>query len=116
MGEVHMPDMKELPYKGDTIIGNDVWIGYGALIMPGVQIGDGSIISSKSVVVNDVPPYTIVGGNPAKPIKLRFKDETIELLQSIAWWNWPIEIITENLEALVSNDIEKLKRVATLNV
>ncbi len=107
-----MPDMKELPYKGDTIIGNDVWIGYDALIMPGVKIGNGSIISSKSVVVNDVPPYTVMGGNPAKPIKSRFKDEVIELFESIAWWDWPIEIITENLELLVSNDIEKLKDVA----
>lgn len=107
-----MPDMSELPYKGDTIIGNDVWIGYDALIMPGVNIGNGAIISSRSVVVNDVPPYTIVGGNPAKPIRSRFQPEVIELLESIAWWDWPLEKITTHLDILVSDDIKKLKMVA----
>lgn len=103
-----MPTMDELPYKGDTVIGNDVWIGYDALIMPGVKIGNGAIVSSRSVVVSDVPAYTIAGGNPARPIKARFTPEVVALLQSVAWWDWPIETITENLEVIVSGDIDAL--------
>jgi len=106
-----IPDMKDLPLKGDTVIGNDVWIGYDALIMPGVHIGDGAIIASKSVVVSDVAPYAIVGGNPAKEIKKRFSDTVIEKLLTIAWWNWSKEDITNNLEIIVNSDIEKLEEV-----
>lgn len=108
-----MPGPGDLPYKGDTVIGNDVWIGYEALIMPGVKIGNGAIVSSKSVVVSDVAAYTIVGGNPAKPIRRRFELAEIELLESIAWWDWSIEKITENLAIIVSGDIDALSRVAT---
>ena len=104
-----MPKPGDLPYKGDTVIGNDVWIGYDVLIMPGVKVGNGAIISSRSVVVNDVPAYTIVGGNPAKPIKPRFPPETVAALESIAWWNWPIEKVSKNLHVIVSADIEALK-------
>lgn len=107
-----MPDTSDLPFKGDTIIGNDVWIGYEALIMPGVKVGNGSIVSSRSVVVSDVPAYTIVGGNPAKAIKRRFEPDTIAALESLAWWDWPIEKITEHLELIVSGNIESLRRVA----
>ena len=103
--EKAMPQASDLPYKGDTEIGNDVWIGYGALIMPGVKVGNGAIISSRSVVTSDVPAYAIVGGNPAKVIKKRFTDETIETLENLAWWNWPVEKITQNIEAIMSNDI-----------
>ena len=95
-------------YKGDTIIGNDVWIGYEAVIMPGVQIGDGAIVAAKAIVTKDVLPYTIVGGNPAKQIRQRFPDEIIQHLLEIAWWNWDIEKITRNLEAIVNADIEAL--------
>jgi virginiamycin A acetyltransferase len=105
------PQPEELPYKGDTIIGNDVWIGYEATIMPGVKVGDGAIIAAKSVVASDVPPYTIFGGNPAKCIRQRFDDETIRLLLEITWWNWDIEKITRNLEQIVSADIEALKAI-----
>jgi virginiamycin A acetyltransferase len=105
------PQPAELPYKGDTIIGNDVWIGYEATIMPGVKVGDGAIVAAKSVVVSDVPPYTIFGGNPAKCIRQRFDDETIRLLLEIAWWNWDIEKITSNLEQIGSADIEALKAI-----
>jgi virginiamycin A acetyltransferase len=104
-----MPQAGDLPYKGDTVIGNDVWIGFDALIMPGVKIGNGAIISSRSVVTSDVPAYTIVGGNPAKIIKKRFPDETIATLEKLAWWNWPVEKITKNITAIMSNDIEKLR-------
>ncbi|ELR0357127.1 CatB-related O-acetyltransferase, partial [Salmonella enterica] len=102
------PQAGDLPYKGDIVIGNDVWIGYGALIMPGVKIGNGAIIASRSVVTSDVPAYAIVGGNPAKVIKKRFTDETIATLEKLAWWNWPVEKITQNITAIMSSDIEAL--------
>jgi virginiamycin A acetyltransferase len=102
------PKPGELPYKGDTVIGNDVWIGYKAVTMPGVQVGDGAIIAAKSVVVGDVLPYTIVGGNPAKLIRQRFEDDVIQSLLEVAWWNWDIEKITRNLEKILAADIEAL--------
>jgi virginiamycin A acetyltransferase len=104
-----MPAPGDLPYKGDTVVGNDVWIGYEALVMPGVHIGDGAIVSSRSVVTSDVEPYTIVGGNPAKPIRRRFAPDEIATLLDLAWWDWPIETITANLELIVSGDVESLK-------
>lgn len=107
-----MPKPEELPYKGDTVIGNDVWIGYDALIMPGVHIGNGAIVSSRSVVVADIPAYTIVGGNPARQIKQRFDSETVARLELLAWWDWPIETITQHLELIVSGDIDALAGVA----
>ena len=107
-----IPKSGELPYKGDTVIGNDVWIGYDSLIMPGVKIGDGAIIASRSVVIKDVEPYTVVGGNPAKEIKKRFSDDIIDRLLKIAWWNWPKEKITNNLEVIVSSDINELETLA----
>ena len=93
-------DGKSYPTKGDTTVGNDVWIGYGATIMPGVTIGDGAIIAAKSVVVKDVEPYTIVGGNPAMEIKKRFSESKIKELLELQWWDWPIEKITENVQSL----------------
>lgn len=105
-----LPSEGELPYKGDTVIGNDVWLGYESTIMPGVSIGHGAIIASKSVVTADVPAYSVVGGNPAKVLKLRFDEATIEKLLSIAWWDWSAEKITENLEAIVNSDIEALSK------
>jgi virginiamycin A acetyltransferase len=103
------PKMEDLPYKGDTIIGNDVWIGYDSLIMPGVKIGDGAIIGSRSVVVSDVEPYMVVGGNPAKPVKQRFPDGIIRELQIIKWWDWSKEKISRNLEIITSGDIKALR-------
>jgi virginiamycin A acetyltransferase len=104
------PREEELPNKGDTVVGNDVWLGYKALIMPGVTIGDGAIVASRSVVTSDVAPYTIVGGNPARPFKRRFSDEVIEALLEIAWWQWDISKITRNLEAIVSADLKALRQ------
>ena len=98
-------------YKGDTIIGNDIWLGYNSLIMPGVNIGDGAIIAAKSVVTKDVEAYTIVGGNPAKLIRKRFSDEVIHLLLELKWWDWTIEKITNNISILSSNNIEKIKQL-----
>ena len=103
------PSPEELPYKGDTIIGNDVWLGYEAVIMPGVKIGDGAIIAAKSVVTQNVLPYRIVGGNPAQVIRQRFDDSTIQALLDIAWWHWDIAKITRNLEKIVGADIEALR-------
>ncbi|WP_369759653.1 Vat family streptogramin A O-acetyltransferase [Thiomicrorhabdus sp. Kp2] len=104
-----MPKEGDLPHKGDTEIGNDVWIGYEATIMPGIKIGNGAIIASKSVVVSDVPSYCVVGGNPAKVIKYRFDESTINELLEIAWWDWSEEKITENLEAIVGSDLVALR-------
>jgi virginiamycin A acetyltransferase len=91
---------KTYPTKGDTIIGNDVWIEYDATIMPGVKIGDGAIIGSKSIVTKDVEPYSIFGGNPAKLIRKRFSDSKIAELLDLKWWNWTVEEITANLHKL----------------
>jgi len=102
------PQPEELPYKGNTVIGNDVWIGYESVIMPGIQVGDGAIIAAKSVVVSDVAPYIIFGGNPAKCIRQRFDDEVIKSLLEVAWWNWDIGKITCNLDEIVAADIEAL--------
>lgn len=96
------------PNKGDTIVGNDVWIGHEALIMPAVSIGDGAIIASRSVVTKDVPPYTIVAGNPAKIIRKRFDEETIAKLLEIKWWDWPIEKINKKMANIVDADINAL--------
>jgi len=105
------PAIEDLPYKGNTIVQNDVWFGYDSLIMPGVKIGNGSIIASKSVVVSDIEPYSIVGGNPAKTIRKRFSDDVINILERLKWWDWSVEKITNNLEFLTSNNIEELKRM-----
>ena len=94
--------------KGDIIVGNDVWIGFEAVIMQGVKIGDGAIIGSRAVVTKDVEPYTIVGGVPAKPIRKRFGDETIKALLDLRWWDFPAEKIKENLPAIQAGDINNL--------
>ena len=103
------PEAVQSPYKGDTVIGNDVWIGYEAVILPGVRIGDGAIVAAKSVVVNDVEPYTIVGGNPARCIRQRFDPNIARSLQEIAWWDWTIEKISRNLESIVAADVAALQ-------
>jgi virginiamycin A acetyltransferase len=94
--------------KGDIVIGSDVWIGYEAVIMSGIHIGNGAIIGTRAVVTKDVEPYTIVGGIPAKPIKKRFTDETIEKLQSICWWNWDKEKVCEKINDMMCGNIDKL--------
>lgn len=99
-----------LPGKGDTVVGNDVWFGYNTLVMPGVRIGDGAIVASGSVVVDDVPDYGIVGGNPAKLIRARFRPDEVERLLAIAWWDWPIELITEHVRTIMSGDIDALEQ------
>ncbi|MAX80047.1 MAG: chloramphenicol acetyltransferase [Crocinitomicaceae bacterium] len=101
-------ERKQYPQKGDITIGNDVWIGYNATIMAGVTIGDGAIIATNSTVIHDVAPYSIVGGNPAKEIRKRFPESTIEKLLDLKWWDWDIEKITKNVHHLTNNEIDKL--------
>lgn len=93
--------------KGDINIGNDVWVGYGATILSGLTIGDGAVIGAMSLVIRNVEPYTIVAGNPAKPIRKRFDDKTIKALLKIKWWNWPEEKIRKNIKNLLSGDLLK---------
>ena len=94
--------------KGDIVIGNDVWIGYEAVILAGVTIGDGAVIGARTVVTKDVPPYTIVGGMPAKPIKKRFPQERIDTLLKIKWWDWSKEQISQHISEIQSGNIENL--------
>ncbi len=94
--------------KGDIVVGNDVWIGYEAVILAGVTIGDGAVVGARAVVTKDVPPYAIVGGVPAKPIRKRFSDGVIQRLLALKWWDWPVERIAANLEAIQSGDIQGL--------
>ncbi|MCI4668891.1 MAG: CatB-related O-acetyltransferase [Bacteroidia bacterium] len=101
---------KSYPNKGDLIIGNDVWIGYNATIMAGIKIGDGAIIATNATVTKDVEPYTIVGGNPAKEIRKRFSEDTIERLMKLQWWNWDIKKITQNVHLLASMNIDALEK------
>jgi virginiamycin A acetyltransferase len=105
-------NIHDLPVKGDIIVGNDVWFGYDSLVMNGVTIGNGAIIAARAVVVKDVPAYSIVAGNPAKVVKMRFDDKTIERLQKIAWWNWNIEKINKHLKLICHLNLEQLEKVS----
>lgn len=96
--------------KGDIVIGNDVWIGYGAVILSGVTIGDGAIIGTNALVTKDIPPYTIAGGIPAKPIRKRFSEEKVSALMKIKWWDWSQEEILKNLKFIKSVDTDSLMR------
>ena len=96
--------------RGDIVVGNDVWIGYEAVILSGVTIGDGAIVAARSVVTKDVPPYTIVGGVPAKPIRRRFDQETIDALLELRWWDWPLERLSGSLRAIQAGDLEALRK------
>ena len=91
--------------KGDIVVGNDVWIGYEAVILAGVTISDGAIIGARAVVTKDVPPYTIVGGIPAKQIRKRFNEETIDTLLKLKWWDWSKERISKNIAAIQSGNL-----------
>ncbi len=94
--------------KGDIVIGNDVWIGYEAVILAGVTVGDGAVIGARAMVTKDVPPYTIVGGVPAKPIRKRFSEETISEMLALKWWDWPKERIARNIPAIQSGRLDLL--------
>jgi virginiamycin A acetyltransferase len=107
--EAGMPAPEAFPNKGDTVIGHDVWIGYEALIMPGVQIGNGAIIAASSVVTGPIPAYCIAGGNPARVIRPRFAPEVIAALERLAWWHWEPAKITRHLRAIMATDIAALQ-------
>ncbi|MFH8443217.1 CatB-related O-acetyltransferase [Streptomyces sp. NPDC018026] len=102
-----------MPSRGDTVVGNDVWFGYRATVMPGVRIGDGAIVAAGAVVTADVPPYTIVGGNPAGPIRQRFDDADVERLRHAAWWDWPADLVTEHARTIMAGTPADIVRVAT---
>jgi virginiamycin A acetyltransferase len=108
-------NVHDLPVKGDIIVGNDVWFGYDSLVMNGVTIGNGAIIASRAVVVKDVPAYSIVAGNPARVVKMRFDEKTIERLQKIAWWDWNIEKINKHLKLICHLDIDQLEKASLLD-
>ena len=106
--ESAMPD--HWPHKGNTVVGNDVWLGYNATLLPGIKIGDGAIVAAQSVVTQSVQPYTIVGGNPAREIRQRFDSDTIQVLLEIQWWHWDRAKITRNLKAISGSDLAALRQ------
>ncbi len=110
-GEWAKKDPMQVVSKGDTVIGNDVWFGNSVTVMQGIKIGDGAIIGTNSLITKDVPPYTIVGGNPAKEIRKRFDEETIEFLLKLKWWDWPVEKITAHLDLITSGNLDALKTI-----
>lgn len=105
-----LAERPQWPMRGDTNVGNDVWLGYRATVMPGVTIGDGAIVASAAVVTRDVPAYTIVGGNPAAAIRSRFDPATVERLRAIAWWEWDVEKVTRNVRIICAGDVGALER------
>ncbi|QVQ55087.1 CatB-related O-acetyltransferase [Spiractinospora alimapuensis] len=107
--------LTDLPVRGDTVIGNDVWLGYEAMVMPGVRIGNGAIVAARSVVTSDVPDYGIVGGNPAELIRRRFDDHDVDRLLAIAWWDWPLEHITAHLTEIMSGSVDELAGAAPVS-
>ncbi|MDY4787733.1 MAG: CatB-related O-acetyltransferase [Bacilli bacterium] len=107
--EMNHPNKNDLPYKGDTIIGNDVWIGQNAVILPGIKIGDGAIIGANTIVSKDIEPYTIVVGNPCKVVRYRFDKDMIELLLEFEWWNKSIEEINKLIPLLTDSNLEFVK-------
>ncbi|HET6522492.1 MAG TPA: CatB-related O-acetyltransferase [Geminicoccaceae bacterium] len=99
------------PDRGDLVVGNDVWIGFGATLLPGVRVGDGAVIGAKSVVASDVPPYAIVAGNPARVIRYRHPEAAIARLLALRWWDWPIERITAGVRTIALGDVDELERL-----
>jgi virginiamycin A acetyltransferase len=108
-----LPEAPAWPNKGDTVVGNDVWIGHAAVIMPGVQIGDGAIVATSAVVTKDVPPYAIVGGNPATVLRYRFEPDVIARLLELRWWDWPPDQIARHVALLCSGNVDALTRGPT---
>ena len=106
------PKLEELPLKGDTVVGNDVWIGQNVTVMPGVHIGDGAIIGANSVVAKDIPSYCIAAGNPCRVIRKRFDDKFIAYLLDLQWWNWDSDKIFRNMNVLCSGDLNQVKKIS----
>ena len=110
--ELTMDLVMGAPSRGDTVVGNDVWLGYRALVLPGVTIGHGAVVAAASVIASDVPPFAIVGGNPARVIRCRYEDDDVERLLRAAWWNWPVELVTEHARTIMSGTPAELERIA----
>ncbi|KND26083.1 CatB-related O-acetyltransferase [Streptomyces acidiscabies] len=108
----HFDLITGLPNRGDTVVGNDVWLGNGVTVMPGVRIGHGAIVATGSVVTSDVPDYGISGGNPARLIRSRFADEDVARLLALAWWDWPLEHITAHVRTIMSGTVDELEAAA----
>ncbi|KZM72906.1 CatB-related O-acetyltransferase [Nocardia terpenica] len=108
----HVDLLVDLPNRGDTVVGNDVWLGHGATVLPGVRIGHGAIVAAGAVVTGDVPDYAIVGGNPARLIRTRFGDNDIARLLTVAWWDWPLDHITAHIRTIMSGTITDLEAAA----
>ena len=98
--------------RGDTVVGHDVWIGYEALVLPGVTIGHGAVVAAASVVAADVPPYAVVAGNPARVVRRRFDDDDVARLLRAAWWDWPVELVTAQARAIMAGTPSDLERIA----
>jgi virginiamycin A acetyltransferase len=105
----HFDLLTGLPNRGDTVVGNDVWFGHSATVMPGVRIGHGAIVASGAVVTSDVPDYGIVGGNPARLIRLRFTESEVARLLAVAWWDWPVEHLTKHIRTIMSGSVDDLE-------
>jgi virginiamycin A acetyltransferase len=108
----HFDLITGLPGRGDTVVGHDVWLGYQVLVMSGVRVGNGAIVASGSVVVDDVPDYAIVGGNPARVIRHRYPDDDIARLNRVAWWDWPLDHLTQHVRTIMSGSIDDLEAAA----
>lgn len=108
----HFDLITDLPSRGDTVVGHDVWIGYNVLVMPGVRIGHGAVIASGSVVTADVPDYGIAGGNPAALIRARYSEADIARLLAVAWWDWPAEHLTTHIRTVMSGSVDELEAAA----
>ena len=105
------PALEDLPFKGDTVVGNDVWLGQNVTVLPGVHIGDGAVVGANSVVAGDIPPYTIAAGDPCKVIRPRFSPELTRRLLELRWWDWEPERIFRSLEVLCGGDPEQAGRL-----
>jgi virginiamycin A acetyltransferase len=101
------------PSRGDTVVGHDVWLGYGALVLPGVTIGHGAVVAAASVVARDIPPYAVVVGNPARVVRSRFSADDVERLLRAAWWDWPVELVTEHARTIMAGTPGELERIAS---
>ncbi|MEV0359591.1 CatB-related O-acetyltransferase [Nocardia sp. NPDC050697] len=111
----HIDLLTELPNRGDTVLGNDVWLGYGVTVMPGVRIGHGAIVAAGSVVTRDIPDYAVAGGNPARVLRKRYTDNDIARLLAVAWWDWPVEHLSAQVRVLMSGSVDDLVAAAPIN-
>jgi virginiamycin A acetyltransferase len=108
----HMDLYAGRPLRGDTVVGSDVWLGHGATVMAGARIGHGAIVAAESVVSGEVPPYAVVAGNPARLVRTRYSEADVRRLLRIAWWDWPVDQVTQHLRLVMGEDIDQLEQVA----